>query len=60
MAGGRFKVVPCPDAQVIGSTVPVCVNEIVMMPSSRTELWVTYRNAQGQHRAAAAAAPPPP
>jgi FtsP/CotA-like multicopper oxidase with cupredoxin domain len=47
MAGGRFKVVPCPDAPVIGSTVPVCVNEIVMMPSSRVELWVTYRNAQG-------------
>lgn len=47
MAGGRFKVVPCPDAQVIGSTVPVCVNEIVMMPSSRTEFWVTYRNDQG-------------
>jgi len=32
---------------VIGSTVPVCVNEIVMMPSSRTEFWVTYRNANG-------------
>jgi len=47
MAGGRFKIVPCPDAQVIGSTVPVCVNEIVMMPSSRTEFWVTYRNDQG-------------
>jgi len=27
MAGGRFKVVPCPDVNVIGSTVPVCVNE---------------------------------
>jgi L-ascorbate oxidase len=48
MAGGRFKVVPCPDANVIGSTVPVCVNEIVMMPSSRTEFWVTYRNASGR------------
>ncbi len=47
MAGGRFKVVACPNAPVIGSTVPVCVNEIVMMPSSRTELWVTYRNANG-------------
>jgi FtsP/CotA-like multicopper oxidase with cupredoxin domain len=47
MAGGRFKVVPCPDAPVIGSIVPVCVNEIVMMPSSRVELWVTYRNSQG-------------
>jgi len=45
---GRFKMVPCPDARQIGSTVPVCVNEIVMMPSSRTELWVTYRDAQGR------------
>jgi FtsP/CotA-like multicopper oxidase with cupredoxin domain len=48
MAGGRFKVVACPDAPVIGATVPICINEIVMMPSSRTELWVTYRNAQGR------------
>jgi FtsP/CotA-like multicopper oxidase with cupredoxin domain len=48
MAGGRFKVVPCPNAHAIGSTVPVCVNEIVMMPSSRVEFWVTYRNADGQ------------
>jgi L-ascorbate oxidase len=48
MAGSRFKVVPCPDAKVVGSTVPVCVNEIVMMPSSRAEFWVTYRNEQGQ------------
>ena len=47
MAGGRFKVVACPNAPVIGSTVPVCVNEIVMMPSSRTEIWVSYRNANG-------------
>jgi FtsP/CotA-like multicopper oxidase with cupredoxin domain len=48
LAGGRFKPVACPDAPVIGSTVPVCVNEIVMMPSSRVEFWVTYRNQQGR------------
>ena len=48
MAGGRFRVVPCPDAQVIGSTLPVCVNEIVMMPSARSEFWVTYRNSDGR------------
>jgi FtsP/CotA-like multicopper oxidase with cupredoxin domain len=48
MAGGRFRVVPCPDVSVIGSTLPVCVNEIVMMPSSRVEFWVTYRNSQGR------------
>jgi FtsP/CotA-like multicopper oxidase with cupredoxin domain len=54
LGGGRFKVVPCPNAQVIGSVVPACVNEIVMMPSSRTEFWVTYRNANG------VVVPPPP
>ena len=53
MAGGRFRVVKCPDVNLIGSTVPVCVNEIVMMPSSRTEFWVTYRDANGR------IAPPP-
>jgi L-ascorbate oxidase len=55
MAGGRFKVVPCPVAQpIIGGTIPVCVSEIVMMPSSRTELWVTYRTPEGR------VGPPPP
>ena len=46
--GGRFKVTSCQNAQVISSTVAVCVNEIVMMPSSRVELWVTYRDSQGR------------
>ena len=45
---GRFRVVPCKNSQVIGDTVPVCVDQLVMMPSSRVELWVTYRNDQGQ------------
>jgi len=53
MAGGRFRVVPCPAVQAIGATVPVCVSEIVMMPSSRTEVWVTYRTPDGR------VAPPP-
>jgi len=49
MAGrGRFKVTSCQNVEVISSTVPVCVNEIVMMPSSRVELWVTYRDSQGR------------
>ena len=47
LAGGRFHVVPCPPAPVIGNSVPVCVDEIVMMPSSRTEIWVSYRTANG-------------
>lgn len=45
---GRFRVAPCRNSQVIGTTVPVCVDQIVMMPSSRVELWVTYRDDQGQ------------
>jgi L-ascorbate oxidase len=48
MTGGRFRPVACPDAPMIGSTVPVCTNEIVMMPSSRVELWVTHRNSEGR------------
>ncbi|GAC1330645.1 MAG: hypothetical protein NVSMB20_00390 [Bradyrhizobium sp.] len=48
MAGGRFRVVTCPDVTAIGATVPVCVDEIVMMPSSRTEFWVTYRDTAGR------------
>ena len=48
MAGGKFRVVPCPAAQMIGNSVPVCVNEIVMMPSSRVEMWVTYRDQNGR------------
>jgi hypothetical protein len=48
MGGGKFRVVPCPAAQTIGNSVPVCVNEVVMMPSSRVEMWVTYRDQDGR------------
>jgi L-ascorbate oxidase len=54
LAGAKFKVVPCPAAPSIGfHSLPICVAELVMMPSSRTELWVTYRDATGR------IAPPP-
>jgi len=49
LTGARFRVVACPPAANIGlHSLPICVNELVMMPSSRAELWVTYRNAAGQ------------
>jgi FtsP/CotA-like multicopper oxidase with cupredoxin domain len=48
MGGGKFRVVPCPAARTIGNSVPVCVNEVVMMPSSRVEMWVTYRDQNGR------------
>jgi FtsP/CotA-like multicopper oxidase with cupredoxin domain len=45
LAGARFKVVPCPvDPTGDLRSLPVCVSELVMMPSSRAELWVTYRD----------------
>jgi FtsP/CotA-like multicopper oxidase with cupredoxin domain len=48
LAGARFKLVACPPSPANGQTsVPVCVTEFVMMPSSRAELWVTYRDAGG-------------
>ena len=37
LAGGRFKVVPCPPAPSIGNSLPICINELVMMPKSRAE-----------------------
>ncbi len=48
LAGAKFKVVPCPTNPPAIVSQPVCVTELVMMPSSRAELWVTYRNASGQ------------
>jgi FtsP/CotA-like multicopper oxidase with cupredoxin domain len=48
MAGGKFHVVACPNATTgpIGK-LPVCVDEWVMMPSARLDLWVTYRDQNG-------------
>jgi L-ascorbate oxidase len=48
MAGAKFKVVACPPAPT-GTlrSLPVCVSELVMMPSARAELWVTYREPSG-------------
>jgi FtsP/CotA-like multicopper oxidase with cupredoxin domain len=44
LGGGRFRIVPCPPAISLRS-LPVCVDQIVMMPSARAEVWVTHRNA---------------
>jgi L-ascorbate oxidase len=45
----RFKVVDCP-AAASGDlrSLPICVTELVMMPSARAELWVTYRTPDGR------------
>ncbi len=50
LAGARFSVVACPGAPAtIGlNSAPVCINQLVMMPSSRAEVWVSYRDAQNR------------
>jgi len=49
MAGGKFHVVPCPNVTTgsVGA-VPVCVDQWIMMPSSRVDLWVTFRDQKGK------------
>jgi hypothetical protein len=45
MGGNKFTLADCPS----GSTalLPVCVRDLIMMPSARAEVWVNYRNATG-------------
>jgi FtsP/CotA-like multicopper oxidase with cupredoxin domain len=47
LAGGRFKVRPCPGAAADQNTIPACVTEMTLMPSARAEVWVSYRDASG-------------
>jgi len=48
LGGGRFKIVQCPPPPSPGVTSePICVSQFAMMPSSRVEVWVTYRDAKG-------------
>ncbi len=44
MGANKFTLIDCPSGT---SLLPVCVQDLVMMPSSRAEVWVAYRNAQG-------------
>jgi L-ascorbate oxidase len=57
LAGGKFKVVACPPAPtgIQLRSLPVCISELVMMPSARAELWVTYRDSNGRIAAPPAA-----
>jgi FtsP/CotA-like multicopper oxidase with cupredoxin domain len=44
--GNRIKAEPCPGAST--SPLPVCARTILMMPSSRAEVWVVDRDANDQ------------
>jgi L-ascorbate oxidase len=49
LGGARFRVVACPAAPGMGlGSTPVCIDQFAMMPSSRAEVWVTYRDAAGR------------
>ena len=49
MAGTKIQAVPCP-ADVPGKLThkPLCTTRVRMMPSSRIELWVAHRDANGR------------
>jgi L-ascorbate oxidase len=43
----RFRFAPCSPSSVSGPG-PICIDQFTMMPSSRVEVWVTYRDAGGR------------
>lgn len=49
--GSRLNVASCPGLTAnrndTGRTTPICTTHIKMMPSSRVELWVSYRDSSG-------------
>ena len=45
-AGNKFDPVPC-QAGVSGLSAGMCTTHLHLMPSSRAEIWVSYRNASG-------------
>jgi FtsP/CotA-like multicopper oxidase with cupredoxin domain len=46
---GRFHVVSCPGAPAYspGAPYPLCADQLLMMPSSRVEIWAAYRDGSG-------------
>jgi FtsP/CotA-like multicopper oxidase with cupredoxin domain len=52
MGGNKFTSAECSPGG--GIMLPVCVSDLIMMPASRAEVWVTYRTPNG-----AVATPPP-
>ena len=53
--GAKFEPLPCPDDDSgtlptkdrTPASKPLCVRKMIMMPASRVELWVSYRDADG-------------
>jgi len=47
LGGDRFEVVPCPGTWPADFPEPMCIKSMVMLPGSRAEVWVTYRDKDG-------------
>ena len=47
LGGDRFEVVPCPGTWPADYPEPMCIKSMVMLPGSRAEVWVTYRDRDG-------------
>ena len=47
LGGNRFEVVPCPGTWPENFPEPMCIKSMVLLPGSRAEVWVTYRDAEG-------------
>ena len=52
IAGKKFHMVTCPTDiaahKKAGDPVPLCADSLIMMPSSRVEVYVAYRDATGK------------
>ena len=47
MGERRADLVPCPGTWPDNFPEPMCIKSIVMLPGARTELWVTWRDRDG-------------
>jgi FtsP/CotA-like multicopper oxidase with cupredoxin domain len=47
LGGAKLRVVSCPGSTKGFARQPVCVSSLRMYPSSRIEVWVTYRDGSG-------------
>ena len=60
LGAARFHFATCPAASTMlaasGESPPVCVTDLVMMPSARAEIWAVWRGADGNVAAAPAGA----
>jgi FtsP/CotA-like multicopper oxidase with cupredoxin domain len=47
VTGGKLRLVACPGTRHGAAPSPLCTTSLRMMPSSRAEIWVAYRDVNG-------------